>query len=323
MPWLRRLLIAAAVIGVFLFSAAWYFSGLLLYPGPSVCHDAYIYCDDPSATGLELRDVSYETSDGITIRGWYVERDPKAPGILMVHGRNASRYAGLRYAPSLYAAGFNLLLIDLRNCGESDPAFVSMGYFERLDVIAGIDYLLETRKLPSAGIFGFSMGAATSTLVMAEDNRIEAAVLDSGFTGFYEIIRDRGAQDYGVPEYPLIPIVQWLFELRGGLDADELRPIDIIADIAPRPIFLMHGTADVAVPFSHGEDLYRTAREPKFFWPVAGADHVRAWNTDREYAESEIPGFFQEYLLGRRSIPEIAPEEELESENIEAHDGEE
>lgn len=316
MTWLRRLSIAAAVIAVPVFAAAWHFSGVLLHPAPSVCPDFYFYCDNPRATGLPLQDVSYETNDGLTIRGWYVERDPRAPGILLVHGHNASRYEGLRYAPSLYKAGFNLLLIDLRNCGESDASFISMGYYERRDVAGGIDYLLRTKGLPSVGIFGFSMGAATSTLAMAEDPRIKAGVLDSGFTSFYDIIRDRGRQDFGVPEYPLIPIVQWLFELRGGINADELRPIDVIARISPRPVFLLHGTADRIVPFAHGEDLYRASAEPKFFWPVAGADHVRGWNTDRDYAESEIPGFFQTHLLGRRTIPELEPDQELEIEDI-------
>lgn len=40
------------------------------------------------------------------------------------------------------------------------------------------------------------------------------------------------------------------------------------------PYLAIHGTADTITPFSHSEDLFKTAGTPKFLVPIAGADHL-------------------------------------------------
>ena len=39
------------------------------------------------------------------------------------------------------------------------------------------------------------------------------------------------------------------------------------------PLLIIHGDFDEVVPFTQGEGLFRSAKEPKTFWPVAGAHH--------------------------------------------------
>ncbi|MCI0705757.1 MAG: alpha/beta hydrolase, partial [Planctomycetia bacterium] len=40
-----------------------------------------------------------------------------------------------------------------------------------------------------------------------------------------------------------------------------------------RPVFFVHGTADRVVPFSHSEQLFAAANEPKHFVRLEGVDH--------------------------------------------------
>ncbi len=276
---------------------AWYFAELLLYPGEHVCStEHYAYCGDPSVVGLKFEDVNFPSRDGLKLSAWFIAGQPGAPAVLLVHGRNATRREGLRYAPSLHNAGFNLLMVDLRHSGVSEKSFNSMGFYERLDVKAGVDYLLNTKKMPAVGVFGFSMGAATSILTMAEDVRIKAGVFESPFESLSQILADRARIDYNLPPFLLVPLTEFFFGLRGHMDTNELRPIDRIASIAPRPVFIIHGTADLGVPFEHGKHLFEAAREPRQFWEVPNGLHTRAWNADRQKAETVIPEFFSKNL---------------------------
>lgn len=280
-----------------LLGGAWYFSSVLLNPGPHVCpKDHYVYCTNPSELDLKYEDVIIRTSDDIMLNAWYIPGSSGSPGILMMHGRGATRREALRYVPSLNKKGFNLLLIDVRNCGESDRSFNSMGFHERKDVHAGIDYLLNDRKVPSAGVYGFSMGASTCIMAMAENRRIKAGVFESGFIDFDTVTMEVAKRDYGLPRYPLLPLVTFFYEMRGNLSTTDPSPLKVIASIAPRPVYIIHGTADKEVYYSHGQALFKAARQPKQFWSIPGCGHTRAWNADRSKAETDIPAFFEKYL---------------------------
>ena len=46
-----------------------------------------------------------------------------------------------------------------------------------------------------------------------------------------------------------------------------------MAEVAPRPLLLIHGNQDVTVDVSHAYKLYDRAREPKQIIIIDGADH--------------------------------------------------
>ena len=49
-----------------------------------------------------------------------------------------------------------------------------------------------------------------------------------------------------------------------------------VAEIAPRPLLLVHGTGDALVPPQISEDLYAAAGDPKTLWLLESADHCFA-----------------------------------------------
>jgi fermentation-respiration switch protein FrsA (DUF1100 family) len=53
---------------------------------------------------------------------------------------------------------------------------------------------------------------------------------------------------------------------------------DIISDISPTPLLVIHGDADPVVRFSNGEEVYAAAKEPKEFWKVPGGLHIQAFS---------------------------------------------
>jgi fermentation-respiration switch protein FrsA (DUF1100 family) len=71
-----------------------------------------------------------------------------------------------------------------------------------------------------------------------------------------------------------------------NVDASQLRPIDVVGQIAPRPLMIAHGELDEIVPVGHAHQLFKAAGEPKELWIDPESHHVGARDTD-------TPGYFK------------------------------
>jgi len=61
--------------------------------------------------------------------------------------------------------------------------YISLGYHEQDDVATVVEYLTGTCRIPRIGLWGRSMGAATSIIYAATNsNSIKAMILDSPFS---------------------------------------------------------------------------------------------------------------------------------------------
>ena len=114
----------------------------------------------PADYGLGYEEISFETQDGVTIKGWFIPADSDKV-IISNHFSPANRYGfaghleGLGYAggfevnflpryKALHDAGYNVLAYDLRCHGESesgDKGITGVGYYEWQEVLASIDYI--------------------------------------------------------------------------------------------------------------------------------------------------------------------------------------
>ena len=276
-----------------LFYIPWFFSSLILYPKINCTKEHHVFCDTPRELGLDYETVKFSTSDGIFLESWYLPSTNSKKGIILVHGHGGSRNEGLRFATALNKAGFNLLALSLR---RNANAQASMGFHEIKDVKAAVDFLLNEKKLDSIGIFGFSMGAATSILAMEKDNRIKVGIFSSGYASAIDVMSEAANRDYSIPYFPLIPIVKNLIDLRGNMQIETVRPIDKIANISPRPIFIFHCDKDNYVDANHAERLFAAAKEPKEKWIPACNIHELIWNTHKEEAENNAVRFFSTNL---------------------------
>jgi uncharacterized protein len=291
------IIVILVLVVVALLGASWVFSSMLIHPGYKCDPDHYVYCGDPSEQKIRFENVSFTTRDGVTLNGWFMPSVvPGTRAIVMVHGHGGGRHEGMRYAKMLTEAGFSLLAFDLRVFSASDKAFSSMGYYEKLDVIAAVDFMVKAKKISSVGVFGTSLGASTAVLAMAEDTRIKSGLFNSGYSNVADVLAQVGKRDYGLPRFPLIPLVMRLAGLRTGADMDAINAEDKIGSIAPRPVFIMHCTADDFVPYSHGERMFKAAKEPKEMWSPECTRHVREWNQFRTESERHVREFFQRTL---------------------------
>ena len=291
------------IIGVFVFliiavfGAAWYFSSQLVYPPFRECPKKhFVYCDNPEELNLTFEDISFKSPDGKELKGWYIPSKNSKKVIILVHGHGASRYEGMRWAKALNKGGFNLLTFDLRNSGKSEKCYTSMGFHEKKDVIGAVDYIINEKKLTKIGVFGASMGGVSSIFAMAEDERIKAGTFEAAYAHLDDLLTEMASRDFGLPKYPLMPLVLKFWELRAHADAEKMNAEDVIGKISPRPVFIIHCPEDNFIPYSHGERNYQAAKEPKQLWSAGCNQHAEAWQSDPAKGEALVVNFFRKYI---------------------------
>lgn len=286
--------VALACIGTLVIS--WTFSSSLMYPSYQCTEEHFLYCGDPSQLQLDFENVVFSSDDGIDLSGWYIPAPDSSKVIIFVHGHGADRHEGMRWFTSVHTAGFNILAFDLRNSGQSGGDFSSMSYFERQDVIAAVDFLQNEKNLKSIGVFGTSMGAVTSIMAMDQDPRISAGVFEAGWANLEDLLSEVFSKYVGLPRVPFLSFTTWLFQFRSGVDMTAVNPETVVANIAPRPVFIIHCEGDELINISHGERNFSAAQQPKDYWRSPCDVHARAWQSAPKYIEARVTEYFLQYL---------------------------
>jgi len=256
---------------------------------------------DPAALGLPHEEVSFQTEDGLTLRGWFIPTPAPARGtIIFCHGHSGSMDGDLGYVPAFHQHGYSVLMFDFRGHGRSDGARVSMGYHERNDVLAAIRFL-EGRGIHAVGLLGFSMGGATAIASAPLSPAVKAVVTDSAFATLDTTVAG-GLRAQGVPE--LIPrlvgrLAVKVADLLLACRLEDAYPIRWVSQVAPRGLFIIHGEDDIYVPASDARRLYELAGEPKELWLVPGAGHREIDRTAPEEYLPRILAFFDRFFPDR------------------------
>ncbi len=255
---------------------------------------------NPALLGLKYEDVSFSTMvDEVTLRGWYLPAQNSEQVIIMLHGQGGHRadpsIGMLNIASGLVEHGYNVLMFDLRGHGESDGNRMSAGCYERRDLLGAIDYV-KGRGFERIGVLGFSMGAATALLTTAENSDIDAVVADSSFADLKDMMEPEFSKRTKFPKFFLPPLL-FMVKIMYGVDFTAVKPIDIVAEIAPRHIFFIHGKLDEVVPLEHAYRLQQASQNPQNqLWVVPEAGHVRAYVTHPEEYMNKIIAFFDGVL---------------------------
>ena len=206
--------------------------------------------------------------------------DGPHPAVCTCHGipagapdPNDRGYASL--AEQVCPEGFAVLIFNFRGTGASGGNLDMPGWAR--DLRAMVDYLYALPEVDKSRLFllGFSGGAAVSVYVAAADKRVSAVAAGACPAEFkdwsrgdpqplIDHFRDIGAiRDSEFPPSPR----QWLEGF------DEVRPVDYVARIAPRPLLLVQGSQDDVVSAADARRLYAEAGEPKRLAIVKGAGH--------------------------------------------------
>jgi alpha-beta hydrolase superfamily lysophospholipase len=239
---------------------------------------------------------SVQTTDGVTLRGWYLPTAEHRHLIVLVHGMRSSWLEMAALGRDLHAGGYDVLLFDLRGHGQSDPHRLTMGRSERVDLCAVMSWAQKqgfTRD--RIGWLGYSMGAATLLMEGAQNPDIQVAVVDSPFGDLPQLLKTQLAKNSHLPSWfnpGILAAAQWVY----GVRTDDLIPIQSARAWGARPLLLIHGESDSVVPVSQAHQLARAAGASCLAMTLPGVDHVQAYETDPQTYVGTIERFFQAHL---------------------------
>lgn len=254
----------------------------------------------PDAVGIDQwEDVSFTTLDDKQIAAWFVPPKSEVDGavIILVHGFGADRSRMLEEAAVFHEAGYGLLLLDLRNHGQSDGAVTTWGGVEAADVIAAAAYLQGRPEVnpDRIGALGKSMGGAAVLRAAAREPGIKVVAAMSTYSTFVDNLPSIATKMGGVPE-TFSGLVLRFMEREAGYFLTDVNGLEDVAAISPRPLLFVHGEQDLLVAPSHSQALYDAASEPKQLTLVPGAGHTDILATNPDLFRQDVVGFFDAYL---------------------------
>ena len=204
---------------------------------------AYDYRPNQDPTAIRIL-----TGDGNVIAARYLPHPESRYTILYSHGNASNLGSILPTLQSLQGSGFSVFAYDYPGYGYSTGRPTEGNAYNAIE--AAYSYLTDQLDVPPAQIIlhGQSLGGGPSTY-LATRQLVAGLILESTFTTIFQVV---------------IPVRILPFE--------KFPNIRRIANINC-PLLLIHGTDDQTIPFSHSEELFETAVEPKQLVAIAQANH--------------------------------------------------
>ena len=233
----------------------------------------------PDDLGLPYENVNFPAQDGLRLSGWFLPASgapsKKGATVILVHGWlwnrlgtaasdvfsnviGATPVEMLRLAHSLSQDGYNVLMFDLRNHGESAASTpVTFGVKESNDLLGALDYL-DTRpdvNMSQIGVVGFSYGANTLLYTLPQTTQIKAAVAVQP-TSAAVFSKRFGRNILGPASAVVLPLVDASYQAVGGSALSGIRPDTAVTHAGSVPILYIQGSGD---PWGDPDDVSNMA----------------------------------------------------------------
>lgn len=280
-------------------------TALMVVPGVIVTWMAasYFVAAHPEEVGeppadLPVESLLLDSESGSRLATWHIRSEEPNGVIVLAHPYQGSRLAMVNRARLLSDAGYSVVMMDLQAHGESPGERITIGYLERHDVRAAVEYARQQHPEEPVGVIGFSMGGAATLL--ATPLQVDALILEAVYphihAAVYNRIKAKLGRLAGLPTQGLL----MQFKPRLGISVADMSPISHLPHV-DCPVLIMSGTADPHTTQADTEAMIAAAAEPMESWMVDGAGHEDLF----EYAPDEyaprVLSFFDRHLSSAAS----------------------
>ena len=232
--------------------------------------------DTPADFGVAYEDMVFEAQDSLRLKGWFIPPTRKNAVLLCTHGLFRTRVEMLVRAIAAVKAGYGALLYDSRSHGASDKGIVSLGYYERNDVLGGIRYIQhryqDASVSPKIVLMGISMGAVATLEAAAESKSYCAVVLDSPFSSLEETVVDHTWLFLKLPRYPFPSLFLFWFRHLTGFAPQQVNAHEALQHMQPVPLLIISSRGDRRISPEVARSLYQESRSPMKKLEIFGKD---------------------------------------------------
>jgi fermentation-respiration switch protein FrsA (DUF1100 family) len=219
-------------------------------------------------------DAWIETSDGVKLNAWWVERAGSPLVTLFLHGNAGNITNRTPRIQEIVAAGSSVLMLDYRGYGKSSGRPSEQGLYR--DSEAGFVYLLgKGYRAEHIILHGESLGTAVA-IDLASRRPCAALILEAPFTSASDVA-GTVAPYVGpllVRSYNSLPKIRWIRV----------------------PKLFMQGDRDEVIPLRLGQELFAAAQGSKTFWVVPGAGHNDILETAGAEYRHRLSTFYESLL---------------------------
>jgi putative redox protein len=207
--------------------------------------------------------------------------------------------AARRIAAGLTARGIAVLRFDFTGLGASEGEFANSTFSSNVaDIVLAADHLRQSRKAPAI-LIGHSLGGAA---ILAAAARIPeatavatiAAPSDPShvtrlFADRIADIRAQGAVEVSLAGRPFHIKREFL---------DDIAEHNLTGQVAElrKALLILHSPTDDTVGIDNATRIFVTAKHPKSFISLSGADHLLNRKSDADYVADVIASWAQRYL---------------------------
>ena len=290
--WFKRLcfflfsfvILWTAGIGTLSFLYTW----RLLHP---ICQPTRANVEIQTPVGSKvLQPVTFQTTDGLSLDGWWL---PPENGvvILLLGGLGANKDNMLPEAKILARQGYGVLTSSYRHCAGE---IATLGENELYELQAMLDFASAQEKVEHLGVLGFSVGGTVAIRGAARHPELEAVIAEGNFANLKEEITASPASIFSI-QWQVQHLVIFFFRLLTGVRAGSISPLDDIPQIAPRPIFFIHGEREAQR--TQAEDQYQAGLPNAELWVVPSSGHGEYRLYASQEYEDRILQFFNNVFL--------------------------
>lgn len=262
----------------------------------------------PASFELPFQDASFRAEDGVTLQGWWVPAAEDRGSVILVHGQNRSRIEMVKKVPFLHQHGWNALLFDLRNHGESGGEVSGLGFFEKRDVKAAIAEARQRSGGPVV-VWGVSLGGASAVMAAAEDPGVLGVVADSSFRSIRDTVQHHAALFRRfrwwtriIPVWPTANEIVFWIGRRGGFDPDAVDVKAAAARLSGRPVLFVCNSGDRRMPQDVAFDLKEAVGPTASVLVVPGTSHGGAWREGTAAYETAVTRVLEEVMAPRTAL---------------------
>ncbi len=234
------------------------------------------------------RDVAFDATDGLDLRGWY-RPSRNGAAVLVVHGGSSDRKGSVAHAEMLADHGYGVLLYDARGRGESDGSENNYGWDWAKDIAGALAFLHQQDGIERIGAVGLSTGADVLLEVAAERDDLAAVVADGAAAGSFQDWQNlRGTELGTLPGFVMFSTIR---VLSGDPPGTPL--MDAVRRIDEPTLLISAGEADERDANLRYDAVAGGAVE---HWNLPEAEHTRAIRQEREAYERRVVGFLNAAL---------------------------
>jgi putative redox protein len=207
--------------------------------------------------------------------------------------------AAKRIAVALAAKGIATLRFDFTGLGSSEGDFANSTFSSNVaDLVRAANHLRETRQAPAI-LIGHSLGGAAILAAAGQIAEAKAVVTIAApsdpahVTGLFgdhvDNIREHGEAKVSLAGRPFTIKRQFLDDVAESPLMEKISHLH-------KALLVMHSPTDDTVGIDNATRIFVTARHPKSFVSLSGADHLLSNHRDSAYVADMIAAWATRYL---------------------------